>query len=303
MARPLPLGIINIGSTCYAAAALQALGHSPSLVAALDACPSREGSVPAALSAFFAALVKPRPAEYANVASLNPRPLFRMLSKCPQFRDFHFNEQNDAHEFAMALFDALLASKSSAKLKKVLTGMFSLRMICGACRRASCHRTEPFQCLTLAPGAASVEDSIEQSMHFTVPDWKCPKCGLCHVYTRSARVIKRAPRVLVVNFSDPTQASVKTSSIDPSIELCHRRYRLRGVVFHFGNSRSGHYVAHLSHVAGGALRCDDERVERMSGLGGGGRVVLAVYDDDDDGVDDDDGDSYRVFSYTLSSAK
>jgi hypothetical protein len=154
---PIPFGIMNVGATCWFAAALQALATIPSLYAWLRDAVREDGAgggsaarlrrvVLGELGQFVPAFVDPDAADAPEPPlALNPRPILGALGAMlreDRRAAANFSGQQSASEGLQMLVEMLDRDRAEAtpELEYFLHHDFEEWTVCGACGRATEHQ-------------------------------------------------------------------------------------------------------------------------------------------------------------------
>ena len=296
--RPLPLGVINLGNSCYLSSVLQLLAASGDIL--IDYFENKsESTIGKELSKVLKRI------NFGEGEALRPIEFIRSFSGSAKFS----TDQQDAHEFLLALlnlpstpvnnqsanenFKALSLgfpfkkSKSQQfyEIKSPFTGLILSELICLPCaagkpkiRHISSINLEPFSCITLTPNTTDPKEINEiVYKHFCVPErfsdymnfnYLGGKCGNGAVKQKNPLIF---PELLFLHISLLSGSLLlKTSeSIKSEIELSGPgyRYKLLGVIVHFGNNdgNSGHFVCYRKHQDDSSwFECNDATVRKVS---------------------------------------
>ncbi|KAK9916917.1 hypothetical protein WJX75_008782 [Coccomyxa subellipsoidea] len=289
-------GLENLGNTCFLNSVLQCLTHTPPLAEVLlNARPLGSASEWDALRLTQQHVAR---ALHNRSRVISPRPHANGLRRV--CRSFRRGRQEDAHEYLVALLDAMheaaLAGLNPKPPREVAETSLIYRIFAGQSRsQVKCcecgyesNTMESFMdiCLDISR-APSLTMALER---YTKPEmldrenkYKCPKQGRL-VRARKTITIERAPNVLVFQLKR-FEYSMYGSKIGKKVDfdthldmapyMSNRRagpqmYELFGVLVHAGHSvHSGHYFCFVRAPNGLWHRMDDVQVSQVSE-----RVVL-----------------------------
>lgn len=227
-----PIGIPNVGNTCYVASVLQLIAHCPHLLAWLTTPGTsfNPSAGPVSL-ALHKALMNMK-----NSTSPSVQELMRTLRHSKHIH-LDLRVQNDAHELLVQLMDGLAEENKRARptrlhmgahdrsklaramdaswarsalspLHDIVGGQKVTQMKCGHCGKLS-HSSEVFTVFHLdvphGRSVATVEDCLAHTFkdEYIDSDWKCERChsiaSRSSPAKRSTRVW-RAPLSLLISF-------------------------------------------------------------------------------------------------------
>jgi ubiquitin C-terminal hydrolase len=242
-----PFGLVNLGgNTCYMNTVFQVLLHDEFLLKEL-------GTGPLAL-----ALIDLK--KNANQTSL--------FSQCKQDlgKLFDFREENDMHEFYLALVNKLCEQegkdvdvppqstsfcdlkwlqdnkKEYSSLLPIFKGQFKILCKCNECEYV-CKNAEVFMSIDLDVNANSSIEAMMAKYFLSehLDHWTCDNCNK----TNAKKLIKvrRAPKTLAIcikRFNDNSHVAI---DIPDSLKFHHCHYTLFAIGAHQGNQHGGHYYA------------------------------------------------------------
>ncbi|PPQ64679.1 hypothetical protein CVT26_002769 [Gymnopilus dilepis] len=291
----LPIGLKNLGATCYANASLQVWYRDSTFRSGVFSCEPPEGiseekyrnSPIFQLQVTFAAL------ERGNKTFYDPRPLVESLQ-------LRASEQQDAQEFSklfMSHLDAEFKKQSSPEVRSLISkqfqGTLAYGMICHACNKRS-ERTSDFLeieinfeknstledrlAASLLPETLSGDNNCEALqdatrytelrelppvLHFSL---------LRFIYDVSTMERKKSKHTIsfpltldMRQFLGPKEMRESSLSFDNQDYL----YELRGILLHKGTSAyHGHYEAQVKDAQFDSwFQCNDESVTPIKSLG------------------------------------
>ncbi|KAF8798163.1 cysteine proteinase [Phlegmacium glaucopus] len=295
----LPVGLKNLGATCYANASLQVWYRDLAFRAGVYHCKPPEGisedkyqeSPIFQLQVTFAAL------QEGNKSVFNPTKLVESL----QLRT---SEQQDAQEFSklfMSHLDAEFKKQSLTSVKSLITDQFQgsqvYGTICHACRSRSERVSDFLEVEIIFESSSKLEDRIAASL---LPEtlsgdnqYFCSQCKSLQDATRYTE-LRKLPPVLhfsllrfIYDVSTMERKKSKHSIAFPTIldmgkflgskndrERCPKdnddnTYELRGILLHKGTSAyHGHYEAQVNDIEIGSwFQFNDEIVTQIKSLG------------------------------------
>ncbi|KAF9526995.1 cysteine proteinase [Crepidotus variabilis] len=295
----LPVGLKNLGATCYANASLQVWFRDFAFRAGVYSCAVPEGiteekykeSPISQLQATFAAL------QIGNQKVFNPTKLVESL----QLRT---TEQQDAQEFSklfMTHLDAEFKKQNNPVLKSLITDQFEGKQIygtmCHSCGNRSERRSEFLELEISFKNNSKLEDCISASLSPETLSgdnkYSCSRCDSLQDATRYTELRQLPP---VLHFSllrfvydlntMERKKSKNTISFPPVLDMSkfvgserdrghssqpeqsQHIYELRGVLQHKGASAyHGHYEAQVYDTEHGSwYQFNDESVTKIQSL-------------------------------------
>jgi ubiquitin C-terminal hydrolase len=292
-----PRGLVNLGNTCFAAACLQALAHTPPL-AGLVLLKSAERNASEVVKEFARVVRAIHRSDdlHSSVDAYNPHKFMNALKSYDTLKEFTDGQQHDSQEFLWSLVNELDPNALDPYLNEGMVNVFAgeLRntVTCKECNTAS-PSPERFLNLSL-PLRESVTDCLDA---FTAVEdlgdedkVHCSKCNkLCEA--RKKVLVKSCPQVLVLHLKRFRWDGVLSHKIDTAVRVPQTlslspylaegaatangggeaKYELFAVINHvndFGSSmKEGHYTATADAGAGTGVgkwyAFDDEHVSSV----------------------------------------
>jgi ubiquitin carboxyl-terminal hydrolase 48 len=311
--QPAPVGLRNLGNTCYLNAQLQCLYALESFRRAIYSYPeppfsSQSSQVLLALQALFASM------EGGKQSVCDPSPLLQLLQ-------LDTSEQQDPSEFNslfMHLLQKCLRETDNAELAAHISRLFRIDFevvtTCQSCGRTSSRSDAAMELRLNLMHGGSVRECVASALgseELTGENrYFCENCGLKQDALRE-QVVAGCPPVLtlqVVRYKYEKQCKQKIRrgiAVDPALEMTLKgggtcTYELVGALSHKGaGAASGHYVARLKCSRGGYSQwyiLDDESVmpvkeENAQGKGKGKSKRKGSEDDPDEEANEQDSSS------------
>tara|TARA_E500000178_G_scaffold333139_1_gene367711 strand:- start:885 stop:1577 length:693 start_codon:yes stop_codon:yes gene_type:complete len=162
--------------------------------------------------------------EYLNIDNnkINPKKLLDKLSN-----KINVNNQNDAQEIFLLILDII------PNLQKHFTNIVVYKYSCSECKNKHSIK-DIFSTFNIY--SPSLEDSIYELIKTENFDLDCDNCKKkCNTYKKGS--IKELGNILV--FNNLLKHKLK---IVENITYGDNKYKLTGLIKHFGNQFSGHYI-------------------------------------------------------------
>ncbi|KAF7294772.1 hypothetical protein MIND_01014800 [Mycena indigotica] len=303
----VPVGLKNLGATCYANASLQVWFRDLAFRRGVFDCEPPEGNFEKSpifqLQITFAAL------QCIAQDVFNPEKLVEAL-------ELKTTEQQDAQEFSklfLSHLDTEFQKQSNPVLKTLITDQFQGKrvygIICSKCGNDSPKDSDFLEIEINFKNNTKLEDGISNSLREELMSgdnqYSCSTCGGLQDATRYTELASLPP---VIHFSLQrfsynldTMERVKSKNVitfpqvldmtpflgktaDVSTKADSNIYELRGVLLHKGKSAyHGHYEAQIHDVTSSSwFQFNDEVVSRIKKLGDKPPAKEAIIDVDDD---------------------
>ena len=267
-----PIGLVNLGNTCYANSLLQTLFFIPEIWSKI---PSTIYNSSPFLKSFMLVMNFLR----NNNTVFDPRfflsQLGSLISKA-KGNPFVVNKAHDAPEVLQYMLDEILQCPA------LPTNLVNLSLVntisCTQCQSSSV--TEDKHSILQVVAASSVQQAITQIQQTTMLEgenmWNCPLCNEKREAIRSTRFAS-LPTVLVIHikrFTNILPSQFFKNSIDVTCTspisifehvddstYVKRTYNLRGIVHHSGTRENGHYTASVfDRKQNKWFKCNDKAV-------------------------------------------
>lgn len=291
--RPVGPGLGNMGNTCFLNSVLQCLTYTPPL--AMYLLSSQHGDSCKATGFCMMCLLEKhvmRCFSHNLKESIYPKVIVGRLRNIG--KQFRIGRQEDSHEFARYLIDALQKSclegydskmdnriKETTFIHQVFGGYFQSQVKCMKCGYES-NTYETYLDVSLdIKGAESVQsafrDYIKPEILSKSNQYKCDKCKVL-VNARKQMTIYDAPKILSVHLKRFTFTGQKINrhvKFDTKLELNsvmstnkkhpELNYGLYAVLVHAGGScHSGHYYCYVKGSNGSWYSMNDSHVSPVS---------------------------------------
>jgi hypothetical protein len=225
----------NLGNTCFAAAAVRALGSCPAFARAIYSSPKQSSLGKKLVELMLDPTSSAWPSFVVEAGRLIGR---------------NGSEPHDSHELICALIE-------HTKTERCFRVNNVTAITCGSCGNTETKR-EKHTYVSSEPSSSLVEGIAATYVVKTVGDRQCDECRkkcTAHLKTMSR---KPAPVVLIVR--------VTGSSLwaENEFVFCGARYALRAAIVYRGDGRCGHYACALRSVEGSWTMCDDDSVSDAS---------------------------------------
>jgi len=236
--------ILNLGSTCFVATAVQLLSHSKLVRDALSELPRYGLKNRAALA--FLNLMDRIWQQPSRDQIINPEELVLELGFDPEI-------MQDSHEALSAIVDAL--SQVSPKIERMFAVQLHTTTTCQRCKHEAEEPQVAYSVLVPVPGLRPGETSVslEECLFAGVgsnelPHYPCPRCKTVGASTR-ANFMQKTGDVLVLRLNRNGVGSEATPvEYTETLVLPTGEYDLIGVGLRSGNGAySGHYWGHFRH--------------------------------------------------------
>ncbi|KAF9417465.1 hypothetical protein BGZ94_009963 [Podila epigama] len=292
-ARPVGPGLGNMGNTCFLNSVLQCLTYTPPL--ALYLLSSQHGDSCKATGFCMMCILEKhvmRSFSHGPKESIYPKVIVGRLRNIG--KQFRIGRQEDSHEFARYLIDALQKSclegydskldnriKETTLIHQIFGGYFQSQVKCMKCGYES-NTYETYLDVSLdIKGVDSVQsafhDYIKPEILTKSNQYKCDKCKVL-VNARKQMTIYDAPKILSVHLKRFTYTGQKINrhvKFDTRLELNsvmstnkkhpELNYGLYAVLVHAGGScHSGHYYCFVKSSNGSWYSMNDSHVSPVS---------------------------------------
>jgi ubiquitin carboxyl-terminal hydrolase 8 len=259
---PKPIGLYNLGNTCYMNSAIQCLSHVQPLTGfVLSPAFDRELPSHGRIARAYRDFLMDHCSGKKDVR--NPSKLRSAV--CEKYRQFSAWRQHDSQEFLGALLDGLHEdmkksfSSNVSPIQQLFHGRLFSRVDCPRCG-VTCMVHEPFLFLSLPLSLSSNLDLVDCLKRFSDWDrldeknkWKCETCGNMVQADKRMGIEYCGPFLMIhlkrfhgvgIKIDTPVAyPDVLDAEIFGSPEMKGCKYRLIGAILHQGTLGMGHYTA------------------------------------------------------------
>jgi ubiquitin C-terminal hydrolase len=295
-------GFNNLGNTCYMNSALQALLSSnvinTSLMLYIEKYPKSVKNLSPVLLEYARIILNLIDKNASIQASMNPHcdnnivvPIYSphlfkntLDSENMLFRGSAQHDSNELLQYMLNEFACEKHSKSMSKLiKRLCFGKFKQYMYCTECDEVSINYFNFLDVILPIPGVKNVngkalypdlEDCFKLFAEYEKMDddnkWMCSACKK-KVVAYKKMEIHDVPEVAIFTLNRFEMNSANSSknttlvNIYQHIELEGKKMKMIATINHYGGTKGGHYVAHVSR-GNTWFRADDSNIREIDPL-------------------------------------
>lgn len=221
----------NLGNTCFAAAAVRALGSCPAFARSIYSSPKQNSLGKKLVELMLDPTSSAWPSFVVEAGILIGR---------------NGSEPHDSHELICALID-------HTKTERCFRVSNVTRITCESCGNTE-TKSEKQTYVSSEPNYSLVDGIAATFSVKTVGGRKCDKCRKTCTAHLKTMPRKPAPVVLIVRVPGISLWA------ENEFVFCGARYALRAAIVYRGDGISGHYACVLRSIEGSWTTCDDDRV-------------------------------------------
>lgn len=246
----LPVGIKNVGFTCYMNSCIQVLYHTPHLTKIFNFLKHEINNKGSSFMISYLNVIQGLdPTTGTKSLKLDILSVFmkQFITQYPYFESIQ--KQHDAHETLLCIIDKLHDDYKEVQTINHVSKIFDINIDETIHCKKCTHKATNHQCIRNI-NLYNFDNDIQSSINCLfkcseyLDEYKCDHCSEKNT-TLKVTTLKNTGQVLIVNLNlyDVYGKKLNTQvNVNDSVKVNNSLYTLYATINHFGQSNNGHYL-------------------------------------------------------------